>query len=160
MRVGMVSRLLSLSTLTFLVSSPLLHAAGSANLEQEYQQVRTIALRDPKVRAAYEDADRRLEEKILKIDPALEGYVKRRPSGGIEPAAPRRAAEPAAKPASLPAANAKKAERSHVVLRGETLTSIAGIFGVTVQSLKTLNHIEDERKLRVGQTLAIPERTR
>src|SRR3954447_3245741 len=92
-----------------LLTAPLaLHAASQ---EQEYQQVRTIALRDPKVRAAYEDADRRLEEKIVKIDPALAGYVKHRPSGGIEPAAPRHVSEPAAKPASVPP---KKLERSHV----------------------------------------------
>jgi hypothetical protein len=151
-----------------LLTSPLvLHAAGQ---EQEYQQVRTIALRDPRVRAAYEDADQRLADKIIKIDPALAGYVKRRASGGIAHEAP--AAESVRKPAPTPkptrtasaAAVAKPAtgrfERSHVVLKGETLTSIAAIFGVTVESLKTANHIVDERKLAVGQKLEIPDRVR
>jgi len=59
--------------------SPGASAAGSQ--EQEYQQVRTIALRDARVRAAYEDADRRLEEKILQIDPALASYVHTRKEG-------------------------------------------------------------------------------
>jgi hypothetical protein len=147
-----------------LLAAPLaLHAATQ---EQEYQQVRTIALRDPRVRAAYEDADQRLAEKIIKIDPALAGYMKRRTSGGVVHEAP--VAEAVRKPAPTPspartASTAKPAEnfeRSHVVLKGETLTSIAGIFGVTVESLKTANHIVDERKLAVGQKLEIPDRVR
>jgi hypothetical protein len=146
-----------------LLTAPLaLHAASQ---EQEYQQVRTIALRDPKVRAAYEDADRRLEEKILKIDPALAGYVRRRTSGGVVHEAP--APVSVRKPAPAPTKTASTAkpttghfERTHVVLKGETLTSIAGIFGVTVDSLKAANHIVDERKLAVGQKLEIPDRMR
>lgn len=154
-----------LPILLVLLATPL--ALRAASQEQEYQQVRTIALRDPKVRAAYEDADQRLAEKIIKIDPALAGYAKRRVSGGIPHEAP--AAESVRKPAPTPhpaktVPTVKPAaghfERSHVVLKGETLTSIAGIFGVTVESLKTANHIVDERKLAVGQKLEIPDRTR
>jgi hypothetical protein len=146
----------------FLIAPLVLHAASQ---EQEYQQVRTIALRDLKVRAAYEDADQRLAEKIVKIDPALAGYVKRRTSGGIAHEAPapesvRKAPAPATRVGSLGTTKAAHFERSHVVLKGETLTSIAGIFGVTVESLKTANHIVDERKLAVGQKLQIPDRTR
>ena len=142
-------------------------ALSAANQEQEYQQVRTIALRDPKVRAAYEDADRRLEEKILKIDPALESYVKHRGSNGgfhaTSESAPAPTAKPKPAPASKPAPSKPAApqhfERSHVVVKGETLTSIAGIFGVSVESIKAANHIVDERKLSVGQKLEIPDRT-
>lgn len=43
----------------------------------------------------------------------------------------------------------------HVVQRGETLTRIAGIHGVTVQELKEWNQIRDSRIL-VGQELRIP----
>jgi hypothetical protein len=153
-----------LPLLALFLTVPLgLHAASQ---EQEYQQVRTIALRDPKVRAAYEDADERLAEKIIKIDPALAGYVKRRTSGGIphEAPAPEAVRKPAPTPstrvASLGKPKTGQYERSHVVLKGETLTSIAGIFGVTVESLKAANHIVDERKLYVGQKLAVPDRTR
>ena len=49
-------------------------AAGAGSQEQEYQQVRKIALRDPKVRAAYDEADQRLEAKMVQIDPALKYY--------------------------------------------------------------------------------------
>ena len=147
-----------------LLTSPLaLHAASQ---EQEYQQVRTIALRDPKVRAAYEDADQRLAEKISRIDPALAGYAKRRASGGIPTRRPRRSrAQARAHPHPWENRASREAgagyfERSHVVLKGETLTSIATIFGVTVESLKTANHIVDERKLAVGQKLWILDRMR
>lgn len=46
---------------------------------------------------------------------------------------------------------------SHVVARGETLTSIAKQYKVGIDNLRKLNHIEDDRKLQAGQTLAIPE---
>ena len=117
-----------------------LSAAGSQ--EQEYQQVRKIALRAPKVRAAYEEADRRLEAKIVQIDPALKTYVTaRRPSAAPTAPATHEMAAPIA---------------THVVAKGETLGVIAGRYGVTVAALKAANHVEDERKLRAGQTLTIP----
>lgn len=45
---------------------------------------------------------------------------------------------------------------THVVARGETLTSIAKQHKVTIDELQKLNHIEDATKLRAGQTLVIP----
>ena len=48
---------------------------------------------------------------------------------------------------------------SHVVTRGETLTSIAKLYKVGIDDLRRLNHIEDDRKLQTGQTLAIPGTT-
>jgi len=45
---------------------------------------------------------------------------------------------------------------THVVTRGETLISIAKMHKVTVDELQKLNHIENERKLQIGQTLVIP----
>ena len=68
-----------------LLALPLsLSAAGSGTQEQEYQQVRKIALRDPKVRAAYDEADQRLEAKMAQIDPALKPYMKTRQPGGAQ----------------------------------------------------------------------------
>ncbi len=52
-----------------------------AEMAREYEQVRKIALRDPKVRSAYATADRRLEEKILQVDPVLRGYVSELKAG-------------------------------------------------------------------------------
>ena len=40
--------------------------------------------------------------------------------------------------------------------RGETLTSIAKMHNVTVSELQKINHIENDRKLQIGQTILIP----
>ena len=45
---------------------------------------------------------------------------------------------------------------SHVVAKGETLTSIAKMHKVSVEELQKFNHIENERKLQIGQTIMIP----
>ena len=45
---------------------------------------------------------------------------------------------------------------THVVARGETLTSIAKQHKVGVEDLQKFNHIEDGRKLQAGQTIMIP----
>jgi LysM repeat protein len=45
---------------------------------------------------------------------------------------------------------------SHVVAKGETLTSIAKMHKVTVDELKKFNRIENERTLQIGQTIQIP----
>ena len=48
------------------------------------------------------------------------------------------------------------AGNTHTVARGETLTSIAKMYKVTVDDLEKANHIEDGRKLQAGQTITIP----
>lgn len=45
---------------------------------------------------------------------------------------------------------------THTVARGETLTSIAKMYKVSVDELQKFNHIEDGRKLQAGQTIVIP----
>ena len=46
----------------------------------------------------------------------------------------------------------------HVIKKGENLTSIARQYGITVAELLNLNKISDERKLRIGQTLSLPDK--
>src|SRR5947208_11386376 len=62
---------------------------------------------------------------------------------------------------STPAASAESASHpmngnTHTVARGETLTSIAKMYKVSVDELQKANNIEDGRKLQEGQTIAIP----
>jgi len=45
---------------------------------------------------------------------------------------------------------------THVVERGENLTSIARKYGTTASDLIKLNRIRDERRLQIGQELLIP----
>jgi LysM repeat protein len=66
---------------------------------------------------------------------------------------------PASATASAPAASASHsavAGNAHTVARGETLTSIAKMYKVTVDDLQKANNIEDGRKLQAGQTIVIP----
>lgn len=49
--------------------------------------------------------------------------------------------------------------RIHTVQDGETLTSIATIYGVTVAQILTANHLDNADLLAVGQQLSIPGRT-
>jgi LysM repeat protein len=73
-------------------------------------------------------------------------------------------ATPVASAAPAPAAEfspeAPKAEppegKRHVVVKGETLTSIAKHYSIPVSDLKKANKDVDERKLQIGQTLTIP----
>jgi len=45
---------------------------------------------------------------------------------------------------------------THTVARGETLTSIAKMYRVSIDELQKANNIEDGRKLQAGQTIVIP----
>jgi|ERR1044071_4435993 LysM repeat protein len=58
--------------------------------------------------------------------------------------------------ATTEAAKTPQTGNSHVVAKGETLTSIAKMHKVTVEELQKFNHIENERKLQIGQTIMIP----
>jgi LysM repeat protein len=59
-------------------------------------------------------------------------------------------------PATTEASKPSQTGNSHVVAKGETLTSIAKMHKVTVEELQKFNHIENERKLQIGQTIMIP----
>lgn len=45
---------------------------------------------------------------------------------------------------------------THEVQPGETLTSIAAKYGVTIQDLRDYNEIEDDRRLMAGRNLVVP----
>jgi LysM repeat protein len=65
-------------------------------------------------------------------------------------------------PASSPTPMASEPARatgsgiSHIVARGETLTSIAKAYAISVADLQKANHIDNPLKLQAGQTLLIP----
>lgn len=93
-----------------------------------------------------------LSQQILKIEQQLDKM--NRPGVLIGEATP---------PAGVPAASAETPKsppppgaNTHTIAKGETLTSIAKSYKVTVDELQKANHIENDRKLQVGQTLVIP----
>jgi LysM repeat protein len=59
-------------------------------------------------------------------------------------------------PATTEAPKPPQTGHSHVVAKGETLTSIAKMHKVSVEELQRFNHIENDRKLQIGQTIMIP----
>jgi LysM repeat protein len=90
-----------------------------------------------------------LSQQILKMEQQMS-----RPGVMVGEATP--AASSSAAPAAALVDPAHSGGSSHVVTRGETLTSIAKQYKVGVEELQKFNHIEDGRKLQAGQTIMIP----
>src|SRR2546423_8777199 len=94
-----------------------------------------------------------LSQQILKLEQQLS---KSRPGVMIgETPSPSPVTSATAAEASKPAPT-QQSGNSHVVAKGETLTSIAKMHKVTVEELQKFNHIENDRKLQIGQTIMIP----
>src|SRR5216117_3538091 len=91
-----------------------------------------------------------LSQEILKLEQQM-SHIRPGIMVGESTPSPANAAAPAMSP-SHPAA----AGNTHIVARGETLTSIAKMYKVTVDELQQANHIEDGRKLQAGQTIVVP----
>jgi LysM repeat protein len=111
-------------------------------------------------RAELQALTKKIEEQNAKIDTLSQQILKleqqlasTRPGIMIGEATPAPTAAPAAATES-PAHSASG--NTHTVARGETLTSIAKMHNVTVSDLVKINHIENDRKLQIGQTIIIP----
>jgi LysM repeat protein len=125
--------------------------ARGSDPEQEFQQVKRIAMKDPKVRAAFERAYDKLNKRIVEIDPALKPFVEAQ-NAKRKPKQPNKISP---RPRSGSSAGA-----THIVTQGETLTSIAKRYKVSVNSLVKTNNIAKEGTLQIGQKLAIPSPAR
>lgn len=91
----------------------------------------------------------KLEQQVAHIRPGVMIGETPSPTPATNSAASTEAPK-ATPPASAPSGN------SHVVAKGETLTSIAKMHKVSVEELQKFNHIENDRKLQIGQTIMIP----
>ena len=118
--------------------APVITLRGSDPAE-EYNQVRKIALKDPKVRAAFRKANDELDRRIIEIDPSLKPFVEQQRG-------------------TMKAVQSKMvtAKATHVVTKGETLTSIAKRYHVSLDTLVQANRISKQTPLQVGQSLVIP----
>jgi LysM repeat protein len=101
---------------------------------------------------------RKIDQQNVKID-LLSQQILRLQQEIEHPGAGASATVPHATETSVPTAAAVPNGRTHVVAKGETLTSIAKMHKVTIGELQKLNHIEDDRKLQIGQTLLLPGAT-
>jgi LysM repeat protein len=102
------------------------------------------------------DLSRKIDQQNAKID-LLSQQILRLQQEIEHPGSGATATMSRAAEAPIPAASALPTGRTHVVAKGETLTSIAKMHKVTIGELQKLNHIEDDRKLQIGQTLVLPE---
>jgi LysM domain len=123
-----------------------LPAARGADLAQEYNQVKIIAMKDPGVRKAFDRANEKLNKRIIAIDPALKPFVEQKDAAK----APNELVK------QSPYLSAAPAGTTHVVAKGETLTSIAKHYKLSVNSLTQANKIAKDATLRIGQKLVIP----
>jgi LysM repeat protein len=90
-----------------------------------------------------------LSQEILKLEQQV-SHIRPGIMIGESTPAPGSPSAPAPSPSYSAVGN------THIVARGETLTSIAKMYKVSVDELQKANHIEDGRKLQAGQTIAIP----
>ncbi|MEP6671178.1 MAG: LysM peptidoglycan-binding domain-containing protein [Chthoniobacter sp.] len=88
-----------------------------------------------------------------------------KPTEPTEPTGPATSIESSKRPTDATAEAAKgeavpKAEAvpgaKHTVAKGETLTSIAKHYNISIADLKTANKIDNERRLQIGQILSVP----
>jgi LysM repeat protein len=96
-----------------------------------------------------------LSQQILKLQSQLSSQ---RPGVMIGEGAPSASTPATSTSTSVsPEPSAKAGDgNSHIVARGETLTSIAKAHNVSVSELQKFNHIDNPLKLQAGQTLLIP----
>ena len=96
-----------------------------------------------------------LSQQILKLEQQI---ANTRPGVMVGESTPSpTATAPAASSAAVTAsAQPTNGGSTHTVARGETLTSIAKMHGVSVSDLQKYNHIENPLKLQAGQTIMIP----
>lgn len=113
--------------------------------------------------AQLQELTKKIDEQNAKIDMLSQQILKlqlevthQRPGVMIGEGAPATSTATSTSSAT-PEPSAKTGNgNSHIVARGETLTSIAKMYNVSVSDLQKFNHIDNPLKLQAGQTLQIP----
>jgi len=142
MKPVIFSMIIPVALWTASAQSPAPDAAKSAEAAQLEALAKKIEEQNAKIDA--------LSQEILKLEQQL-SHVRPGVMIGEGAPSPATAGAPA-----IAAAHPSVAGNVHTVARGETLTSIAKLYKVTVDDLQNANHIEDGRKLQAGQTIIIP----
>jgi LysM repeat protein len=125
---------------TIRAQTPAPPAAKSPEMAQLEALVKKIDEQNTKIDA--------LSQQILKLQQEI---AEKRPGIIIGESPPATTpVPPADSTAQSPAGN------NHTVARGETLTSIAKMYKVSVDELQRINHIDNPLKLQAGQTITIP----
>ncbi len=105
----------------------------------------------------FETILKKLDEQNMKIDALSQQILKlEQQVANIRPGVMIGEPTPSATAAPAAAQPVQQSGNSHVVAKGETLTSIAKTYKVGVGELQKFNHIENDRALQIGQTIMIP----
>ena len=119
--------------------------ASAAALREELDAARQEAARDRQGLAdlqqslvGLQQAMQQIADQLAATQTRVQELAKKQEALGRKPAAAARAA-------------------THVVKAGETLTTIAARYGVSLEALMTKNRITDANSIGLGQKLAIPE---
>lgn len=128
------------------------HAPAGPSTAQELETIKqTLADQSKQIEA--------LTQQVEHLTQLLES--KSATAATPTPAPARATPAPEAQPTPVmvgtnPAPASGDAPGTHVVTKGETLTSIAKHYKVSVADLEKVNKIENDRMLQIGQTLVIP----
>ena len=145
----------------------LIALASSSNFAQTFTPTpKTTATQPaPPQTAQLQELTKKIDEQNAKIDMLSQQILKlqtqlsnQRPGVMIGEGAPSTSTSAASTSTPAPVeASAKAGDgNSHIVARGETLTSIARMHNISVSELQKFNHIDNPLKLQAGQTLLIP----
>jgi LysM repeat protein len=129
--------------------------ADEAQMVQELRELRQLVQQQSRHIEVLAEQVARLNRllDVRSANPALA------PLPATSPDAPAATAEPvpeAPKAEPVVKAESTAAGPKHVVAKGETLTSIAKQYNISVADLKKANKIENERKMQIGQVLTVP----
>jgi LysM repeat protein len=136
---------------TFFSSALLLSTASAQTPSPEPVQTSDATL--------LEALTKKIDEQNAKIDALSQEILKlEQQISHIRPGVMIGESTPSAHASAAPAESSPHpmSGNTHTVARGETLTSIAKMYKVTVDELQKTNNIEDGRKLQAGQTIVIP----
>ena len=139
--VGIFCAISSFALWIISAETPASHGTKSADSGQLEALAKKIDEQNAKIDA--------LSQEILKLEQQLSHS---RPGVMVGEASPA----PAAAAPAASQSHSSVAGNAHTVARGETLTSIAKMYKVTVDELQKANNIEDGRKLQAGQSIVIP----
>ena len=108
-------------------------------------------------KAALATLSKKIDEQNIKIDALSQQILKLQEEvAGLRSGPAATVAKSVDETGSPSSAATPESGPTHVVTRGETLTSIARQHKVSVADLQKLNHIQNDRTLQIGQTLVIP----
>ncbi len=148
-------KLLGLSAVAFFLAGIVALPASAQTLASTPSDAATSAQLQALTRKIDEQNSKidTLSQQILKLEQQI---TTMRPGVMIGEATPAPPVAVVASAAPESSGRPVAAGNIHTVARGETLTSIAKMHNVTVSDLQKANHIENDRKLQIGQTLLIP----